>query len=84
MGLVAVATIGYGVYCQSIGRPILIFLCLIMMPLATTELGTDGAITGNGTPLKDADCIRFGCYLHQFLGSGLLDLSSKNLHQLVC
>ena len=45
-GLVAVATIGYGIYCQSIGRPILIFLCLIMMPLATTELGTDGAITG--------------------------------------
>lgn len=55
-GLVAVATIGYGVYCQSIGRPILIFLCLIMMPLATTELGTDGAITGiMETPLKDAD-----------------------------
>ena len=26
--------------------PILIFLCIIMMPLATTELGTDGAITG--------------------------------------
>ena len=24
----------------------MIFLCLIMMPLATTELGTDGAITG--------------------------------------
>jgi MFS family permease len=45
-GLVAVATIGYGLYCKSIGRPILIFLCLIMMPLATTELGTDGAITG--------------------------------------
>ncbi|MED6313718.1 MAG: MFS transporter, partial [Verrucomicrobiota bacterium] len=45
-GLVAVATIGYGLYCQSIGRPILIFLGLIMMPLATTELGTDGAITG--------------------------------------
>ena len=24
----------------------MIFLCLIMMPLATTELGTDGAISG--------------------------------------
>ena len=44
--LVGLATVGYGIYCQSIGRPILIFLCLIMMPLATTELGTDGAITG--------------------------------------
>ena len=46
IALIALATIGYGIYCQSIGRPILIFLCLIMMPLATTELGTDGAITG--------------------------------------
>jgi MFS family permease len=46
LGIIAVGTIAYGVYCQSIGRPILIFLCLIMMPLATTELGTDGAITG--------------------------------------
>ena len=44
--VILVTVIGYGVYCQSIGRPILIFLCLIMMPLATTELGTDGAITG--------------------------------------
>lgn len=37
---------GYGFYCKSLGRPLLIFLCLIMMPLATTELGTDEAITG--------------------------------------
>jgi hypothetical protein len=42
----AVSVIAYGVYCQSLGRPLMIFLCLIMMPLATTELGTDGAITG--------------------------------------
>ena len=46
LALIALATIGYGIYCKSIGRPILIFLCIIMMPLATTELGTDGAITG--------------------------------------
>ncbi len=45
-GLVAVSSIGYGVYCRSFGRPLMIFLCLIMMPLATTELGTDGAISG--------------------------------------
>jgi MFS family permease len=44
--LVVVLLIGYGAYCKSPGRWILIFLCLIMMPLATTELGTDGAITG--------------------------------------
>lgn len=42
----AIAVVGYGLYCQSLGRPMMIFLCLIMMPLATTELGTDGAITG--------------------------------------
>ncbi len=42
----AVAVVGYGLYCQSLGRPLMIFLCLIMMPLATTELGTDGAISG--------------------------------------
>lgn len=45
-GLIIVSVVGYGVYCKSLGRPILIFLCVIMMPLATTELGTDGAITG--------------------------------------
>ena len=45
-GLLIVSVAGYGAYCQSLGRPLLIFLCIIMMPLATTELGTDGAITG--------------------------------------
>jgi MFS family permease len=45
-GLTAVATVAYGFYCKSLGRPILIFLCIIMMPLATTELGTDGVISG--------------------------------------
>ncbi len=44
--LIAVSVIAYGLYCRSLGRPMMIFLCLIMMPLATTELGTDGAITG--------------------------------------
>src|SRR5690606_27671489 len=45
-GLLATAVSAYGVYCESLGHPILIVLCLIMMPVATTELGTDGAITG--------------------------------------
>jgi MFS family permease len=43
---IIVGTVLYGLYCKSLGRPLMIFLCLIMMPLATTELGTDGAITG--------------------------------------
>ncbi|QEG23680.1 MFS transporter [Mariniblastus fucicola] len=45
-GLILAAVVAYGIYCQSLGRPLMIFLCLIMMPLATTELGTDGAIGG--------------------------------------
>ena len=44
--MIIVAVVAYGLYCRSLGRPMMIFLCLIMMPLATTELGTDGAITG--------------------------------------
>ena len=46
LAIIVILTIAYGIYCQSIGRGILIFLCLIMMPLATTEIGTDSAITG--------------------------------------
>ncbi len=43
--LIAVSVIGYGVYCRSFGNPILLVLVIIMMPLATTELGTDGWIS---------------------------------------
>jgi MFS family permease len=43
LGLLAV--IAFGVYTRSFGRPMLLFLILIMMPLATTEIGTDGWIT---------------------------------------
>ncbi|MBI2422668.1 MAG: MFS transporter [Candidatus Hydrogenedentes bacterium] len=39
--IILVISIGFGVYVQSLGRPLFIFLALIMMPLATTELGTD-------------------------------------------
>jgi len=44
--LIAVSVIAYGIYCRSLGRPMMILLVLVMMPLAITELGTDGAITG--------------------------------------
>jgi MFS family permease len=44
--LLVVVLIGYGLYCRSLGRPLLVLLCLVMIPLATTELGTDAAITG--------------------------------------
>jgi MFS family permease len=45
-GLIAACVAAYGLYCRSLGNPLLVVMCLIMMPLATTELGTDGAITG--------------------------------------
>jgi MFS family permease len=38
--------VGFGAYTRSFGRGLLFFLILIMMPLATTEIGTDGWITG--------------------------------------
>jgi MFS family permease len=44
-GLIAVSVIGYGIYSRSFGNPLLLVLVIIMMPLATTELGTDGWIS---------------------------------------
>jgi MFS family permease len=44
--LTAVVTIAFGIYTGSIGRAIMAFLIIIMMPLATTEIGTDAWITG--------------------------------------
>lgn len=43
IGLVLVGA--FSAYTQSFGRPLLAFLIVIMMPLATTEIGTDGWIT---------------------------------------
>ncbi len=45
-GIGAAIVVGFGVYTQAIGRVLMFVLVLIMMPLATTELGTDGWITG--------------------------------------
>ncbi len=42
-GLLALA---FGAYTRSFGRPIMAFLIIIMMPLATTEIGTDSWISG--------------------------------------
>jgi MFS family permease len=50
------ASIGaFAYYARSLGNGLLILLCIVMIPLATTELGTDGAITGiMEAPLKEA------------------------------
>lgn len=36
--------LGFGAYVRSLGQPLFVFLLLIMIPLATTELGTDSWI----------------------------------------
>lgn len=41
---------GYGAYTRSLGRPLLALLFLVMIPLATTELGTDSWITSLVAP----------------------------------
>jgi MFS family permease len=45
-GIGLAIVVGFGLYTRALGRPLMFFLILIMMPLATTEIGTDGWITG--------------------------------------
>lgn len=53
--LTLLVTVAFAVYTQSVGRPILAFLIIIMMPLAITEIGTDGWIGGlMAGPMKGA------------------------------
>lgn len=47
---VAVAVI-FGVITKSVGKPLYFILCLLMIPLATTELGTDAWIKELMTPV---------------------------------
>lgn len=42
----AAIVVAFGIYTRSMGRLLLFVLVLIMIPLATTEIGTDGWITG--------------------------------------
>ena len=46
IGIGVVIVAAFGVYTRSLGRPLMFVLVLIMLPLATTEIGTDGWITG--------------------------------------
>lgn len=48
--LILLITIAFGIYTRSFGQPLFIILLLIMIPLATTELGTDSWITDLMTP----------------------------------
>jgi len=40
------SAVALGVYTKSLGRPLMFVLILLMTPLATTEIGTDGWISG--------------------------------------
>ncbi|WP_166823855.1 MFS transporter [Thalassoroseus pseudoceratinae] len=54
--IIAALTIGFGVWIGfAIGRPLFLFLLVIMVPLATTELGTDSWIAGLMEPLMERD-----------------------------
>jgi hypothetical protein len=46
MGIGVAMVVAFGLYTKSLGRPLMFVLILIMMPLATTEIGTDGWISG--------------------------------------
>ena len=48
--LILLITVSFGIYTRSFGQPLFIILLLIMIPLATTELGTDSWITDLMTP----------------------------------
>jgi len=43
----------FGFAVQSLGRPLFFLMCLLMIPVATAELGTDGWIKGLMTPVLE-------------------------------
>ncbi|MDA0707098.1 MAG: MFS transporter [Proteobacteria bacterium] len=55
-GIAVAMAAAFGFYVKSLGRPIFVILLLIMIPLATTELGTDAWIT----PLMETEMSALG------------------------
>jgi len=55
--------VAFGLYTRSMGRFLMFFLILIMMPLATTEIGTDGWITSIMTDVAKANHFHAGWIL---------------------
>lgn len=53
MGLGAAVGVVFGLAVGSIGRPLFFLMCLLMIPVATAELGTDGWIKGLMTPVLE-------------------------------
>ena len=56
LAIIVVLVGAFGAYTKSLGQPLFIFLLFIMMPLATTELGTDSWIT----PLMEGEMGKLG------------------------
>jgi len=59
----AVLILAYSLYVRKLGHPLFIFLLLIMLPLATTELGTDSWITELVNPVMAKIGIQAGWVL---------------------
>jgi len=51
VGIGAVIGAAFGFAVKSLGQPLFFLMCLLMIPLATTELGTDAWIQGLMTPV---------------------------------
>jgi MFS family permease len=51
LGFGLVFSAAFGAFTKSVGKPLFFFLCLLMVPLATTELGTDAWIKELMTPV---------------------------------
>lgn len=63
VSIIALVTILFGLYTRSLGQPLFIILLLIMIPLATTELGTDSWITDLMTPAMSSLGLQAGWVL---------------------
>ncbi len=53
LGLGAAVGVVFGVAVKSLGRPLFFLMCVLMIPVATAELGTDGWIKGLMTPVLE-------------------------------
>ncbi|MEZ6016511.1 MAG: MFS transporter [Planctomycetota bacterium] len=57
LGLGAVVGVLFGIAVRSVGRPLFFLMCVLMIPVATAELGTDGWIKGLMTPVLEGRSI---------------------------
>jgi len=57
LGIGAAVGIAFGLAVRSLGRPLFFLMCLLMIPVATAELGTDGWIKGLMTPVLEGRAV---------------------------